>query len=88
MCGVLHIFIWNFAAITCPLVNLTRKGVPFKWSKLQQEEMQHLKDEIIKFPALCQLDYESGRKVILAIDTSIIVVGYILSQEGDNGKHI
>lgn len=50
--------------------------------------MQHLKDEIIKFPALCQLDYESGRKVILAIDTSIIVVGYILSQEGDDGKHI
>jgi hypothetical protein len=30
-CGVLHIFIWNFAVIARPLVNLTRKGVPFEW---------------------------------------------------------
>ena len=38
-------------------------------------------------PALCRLDYESGREVILAVDTSLVVVGYILSQEGDDGKH-
>jgi hypothetical protein len=48
--------------------------------------MQHLKDEIIKSPALCQLDYASGRDVILAVDTSVIAVGYILPQEGDDGK--
>jgi hypothetical protein len=49
--------------------------------------MQCLKDEIIKSPALRQLDYASGREVILAVDISVIVVGYILSQEGDDGKH-
>ena len=48
--------------------------------------MQCLKDAICQSPALCQLDYESGREVILAIDTSLIVVGYILSQERDDGK--
>jgi hypothetical protein len=48
--------------------------------------MQHLKDEIIKSPALRRLDYASGWEVILAVDTSVIVVGYILSQEGDDGK--
>jgi hypothetical protein len=48
--------------------------------------MQHLKDEIIKSPALHWLDYVSGRKVILAVDTSMIAVRYILSQEGDDGK--
>jgi hypothetical protein len=85
-CGVLHIFIRNFAMITRPLVNLTRKGVPFEWGEPQQKAMQRLKDEIIKSPALRRLDYASGREVILAVDTSLIAVGYILTQEGDNGK--
>ena len=48
--------------------------------------MQCLKDAICQSPVLHQLDYESGREVILAIDTSLIVVRYILSQEGDDGK--
>ena len=48
--------------------------------------MQCLKDAICQSPALCQLHYESGREVILAVDTSLIAVGYILSQEGDDGK--
>ena len=48
--------------------------------------MQQLKDEIIKSPALRPLDYKSGNEVILAIDTSVIAVRYILSQIGDNGK--
>jgi hypothetical protein len=48
--------------------------------------MQCLKDKIIKSPALHRLDYASGHEVILAVDTSVIVVGYILSQEGDDGK--
>ncbi|KIJ21295.1 hypothetical protein PAXINDRAFT_64981, partial [Paxillus involutus ATCC 200175] len=30
VCGVLCIFIWGFASITQPLVDLTRKGVPFQ----------------------------------------------------------
>ena len=85
-CGVLCIFIQNFAAIACLLVNLTWNDVPFEWGKHQQEVMQHLKDEIIKSPALHQLDYESGWEVIPAVDTSVIAVEYILTQEGDNDK--
>ena len=49
--------------------------------------MNRLKDEIIKSPALCHLDYKSSQEVILAVDTSIIAVGFILSQEGEDGKH-
>ena len=45
-----------------------------------------LKDEIIQSPALWRLDYESGREVILAVDTSVIAVGFILSQEEEDGK--
>ena len=84
---MLHIFICDFASLTCPLVHLTKKGVPFDWGEPQQNAMQCLKDAICQSPALCQLDYESSREVILAIDTSLITVGYILLQEGDDGKH-
>lgn len=36
---------------------------------------------------LRHIDYESGWEVILAVDTSVIAVGYILFQEGEDGKH-
>ena len=51
-CGVVHIFIHDFAAISWPLVNLTRKGVPFEWGDAQHDAMARLKDEIIRSPAL------------------------------------
>ena len=86
VCGVLHIFIRDFPSLARPLVHLTKKGVPFDWGEPQQNAMQCLKDAICQSPALHRLDYESGREVILAIDTSLIVVRYILLQEGDDGK--
>ena len=48
--------------------------------------MIRLKDEIIQSLALQRLDYESGREVVLAVDTLVIAVGFILSQEGEDGK--
>ena len=48
--------------------------------------MIRLKDEIIQSLALWHLDYKSGREVVLAVDTSVIVVGFILSQEWEDGK--
>jgi hypothetical protein len=86
-CGVLQIFIWNYASISQLLVDLTGKGVPVEWGEPQQESMQYLKDEILNPPVLRRLDYKSGHEVILAVDTSIIVVGFILFQEGEDGKH-
>ena len=52
----------------------------------KKESMTLYRNTICQSPALRQLDYESSREVILAIDTSLIAVGYILSQEGDDGK--
>ena len=85
-CRVVHIFIRDFAAISWPLVNLTRKGVPFEWGDAQRDAMARLKDEITQSSALRQLDYASGREVVLAVDTLLIAVGFILSQEGEDGK--
>ena len=85
-CGVVRIFIHNFATISRPLVKLTHKGIPFKWGDAQHDAMACLKDKITQSPALRWLDYASGREVVLAVDTLLIAVGFILSQEGKDGK--
>jgi transposase InsO family protein len=48
--------------------------------------MQTLKDLVLESPALRPIDYECGREVILAVDTSLIAVGFILLQIGDDGQ--
>jgi hypothetical protein len=57
VCGVLQIFIKNFASIARPLVDLTRKAVPFEWGEPQQIAMRCLKDAICHSPALHHLHF-------------------------------
>jgi hypothetical protein len=46
-----------------------------------------LKDSILESPALRCLDYKCDHKVILAVDMSVVAVGFILLQLGEDGKH-
>jgi len=85
-CGVLRIFIRDFSHIARPLINLTKKDAPFVFGAEQRKAMQILKDAILSSPALKHLDYMSERKVILAVDTSNIAIGFILLQVGEDGK--
>ena len=48
--------------------------------------MDRLKDALVKSPALRPIDYTCDREVILSVDSSIIGVGFILSQMGEDGK--
>ena len=48
--------------------------------------MEKLKGLAKDSPAIRAIDYASGREVVLAVDTSYIAVGYILSQIGIDGK--
>ena len=59
-CGVLHMFIKDFAKIARPLINLTKKDVDFEWGPQQAEAMRHLKEAVINSPALCRIEYELG----------------------------
>lgn len=59
-CGILHIFIRDFVHITQPLINLTRKDVPFEFEDKHREAMDLLKAAIINLPALRPINYESG----------------------------
>src|SRR6201746_704748 len=85
-CRVLRIFIKDFSRIARPLVRLTRRDEPFVFGPEQQESMQRLKDAVINSPALRRIDYESGRQIVLAVDTSNVAIGFILMQLGDDGR--
>jgi hypothetical protein len=85
-CGTLHIFIHDFSRIARPLINLTKKDVPFIFGAEQHEAMQILKDAVLSSPALKCLDYASECEVMLAVDTSNITIGFILLQVGEDGK--
>ena len=79
--GVVRLFIRNFARLAHPLTSLTRKDAPFVFG-LEQISAQ----DVLK-TALRPIDYASDSPVILGVNTSSIVVGYLLCQcEADNPR--
>ena len=85
VCGLLRIFIKNYAVLARPLVSLTRKDVPFRFGEEEQNSMDRLKHAIVNSSAVRPIDYRSGRPVIMAVDSSNIAVGFALSQIGQDG---
>lgn len=86
--GLIRIFVKDFAVHASPLVSLTRKDVPFKWNESHQQAFDFLKQRAVSAPALKPIDYNSGNEVILSVDSSIIAVGFVLSQlDDDNKRH-
>src|ERR1700761_615296 len=84
--GLVRIFIKDYSKRAYPLNSLTKKTVEFTWAAPQIESMRDLKQAATTAPALKSIDYKSGRKVILAIDSSPIGMGYVLFQEDEQGK--
>ena len=84
--GWVRHFVRDFALVSRPLVETTRKGVVFRFGEAQERAMEELKETLANSPALRAIDYESDREVILAVDSSVIGVGYILLQVGEDGK--
>ena len=74
-------FILNFAKRANPLVHLTRKGVPFNFGPKQLVAQKDLKKALLASPAFQPLNYTSESPVILAVNTSSIIVGFYLCQE-------
>ena len=85
-CGVLRIFIKGYTLVARPLINLTRKDAPFEIGPDQLEAIDNLKEALINSPALRPIDYESDLPVILAVDSCMNGVGFILLQLGDDKK--
>lgn len=77
-------FIKNFATITKPLSELTRKRVEFLWSDQCEQAFQQLKNAISSPPVLQYPKFEEGNEFILTVDASDIGCGCVLSQAADD----
>jgi len=73
-------FIQNFAHRAHHLSKLTRKEAPFEYGPKQIAAQEDLKVALLDSPTLHPIDYTIGTPVILAVDTSYITIGFILSQ--------
>ena len=75
-------FINNYTKITCPLHNLTKKGVPFVWTADCAAMFQALKDAFASEPVLATINYD--HLFILYTDASAFAVGGTLVQVDDH----
>jgi hypothetical protein len=74
-CGLVRIFIKDFAKHACPLVNLTCKDITFHFGAEETAAMENIKDLITRSPALCPLNYAAHDwPIILAINSSVTAV--------------
>ena len=74
--------------IAKPMVNLTRKETPFHWGAEQERAFDDLKRLVTAAPAIRPINYQSDRPVYLSVDSSIHGIGFVLSQENEQGKRV
>jgi hypothetical protein len=78
-CGLVRIFIKDFAKHARPLVNLTRKDITFHFGAEKIAAMENIKDLVTRSPVLCPLNYAAHNwPIILTIDSSVTAVRYVL----------
>jgi hypothetical protein len=84
-CGLVWIFIKDFAKHACPLVNLTHKDMIFHFRAEEIAAMENIKDLITHSPVLHPLNYAAHDwPIILAINSSVTAIGYVLMQVRDD----
>ena len=71
-------YISNYATITLPLRELTKKNVPFKWTHVQQKAFNQLKHSLTQAPVMAY--YDTKKRNILIVDGSQKGISAILAQ--------
>jgi hypothetical protein len=71
-------FIQDFATISAPLTELTKKNVKFHWTEVQEQAFQRLKDKLCSEPVLAYPTADGF--FILDTDASNYGIGAVLSQ--------
>ena len=79
-----HQFIPNYSTITHPLIDLTKKNLPWNWTPSQQQAFNHLKHLFLSQPVLHIPDL--SLPFAIATDTSKYVSGAILLQTDSNSE--
>ena len=86
VCVYVRIFIPGLSELAAPLRKLTRKDAEWEWDQKCQEAFEKLKKLVGYDITLKKLDYsEDAGTIKLAVDSSYIAAGAVLTQE-DKGK--
>ena len=81
----MRIWIANYSELVKPLTQLYHKDKEFIWGPAQEAAFAEIKKRITSAPILRPIDYSSGNKVILSVDSSKYATGFILWQLDDKG---
>lgn len=81
--GFYRKFIPNYSKVALPLTNLTKETCNFKWTTLEQEAFNKLKDSLTSQPCLKLPDF--SRPFALCTDASKYALGAVLIQEDEDG---
>jgi hypothetical protein len=78
-------FIQNFSRIAIPLTELTKKEIPFNWTKKHDEAFDKLKTACVKPPVL--VSFRSNEALRFETDASDLAIGMCAKQERDGKWH-
>src|SRR5579883_785344 len=79
--GYYRKFIKDYADISSPLSNLTRKGIPFVWTEKCQQAFEILRDKLISKPILQYPDF--SQQFVLYTDASDFALEAVFSQRNE-----
>ena len=71
-------YIPNFATITAPLRQLTKKSMPFTWTATHQKTFHQLTNAPV--PRTCMAYFDTTKETMVTVDASPVGVSAILSQ--------
>ena len=77
-------FIPDYATITAPLRELTKKNTPFQWSEACQEAYDKLKDVLTSSPVVSYFDV--NKESIVLVDASPVGLSAILAQRAPHSE--
>ena len=79
-------YIPNYAAMTLPLRELTKKNVKFKWTLVEQRSFNQLKQKMTQAPVMAYFD--THKRSMLIVDGSPTGISGILTQrDNDNASY-
>ncbi|MBW0543727.1 hypothetical protein O181_083442 [Austropuccinia psidii MF-1] len=87
LCAYVRMFIENFSQLASPPRRLTREDFDWDWDQKCEEVFHKLRRTVGEEITLKNLDYAKGAgKIKIAVDSSYIVAGAVLTQEDKEGK--
>ena len=81
--GYFRRFIPDYTSLACPLYELTKESVRFKWTNIENSVFIELKNALMSVPVLAHPRFD--REFLVYADASCYGVGAILCQKDDNG---